>query len=410
TRPGALLKDGRYKVIRKLGRGRCSSTFLVEDLLPRNESDKYLAIKVLSVYSTIALEKGIIHELDVLQAVHDLPLGTIRPPLPNLLDHFAQRGPHGVHYCFVILPLRSTIHSERAISPTGRLSIYVTKPIIYCTVGAVQFLHARDIIHAGMWHLSFFSRLRVILAHRYVDIKADNVLLYGALTADIEEILAKEPPLVDGTFEFEGEQYPMIRSQPLSSETPLWNTSPYWSETIYTILSDLGSALWLDYPMPSGDIGAFALRAPENVIRAECGKAIDIWAIGCMTYELLAGQILFQLPPSDNLTPDENLLLLQYALTGETLNKELVEQSRVRDQYFDGEGELSKTNPHPSRTIKSLLEQNSELTAKHVDAASRFIGDCLRLNPGDRMSADQLGMHEWLDTAFMGDAEDREEN
>jgi serine/threonine-protein kinase SRPK3 len=42
------------------------------------------------------------------------------------------------------------------------------------------------------------------------------------------------------------------------------------------------TALWADKPKPSGDIGAFALRAPENVIRAECGKEIDIWAIGCM--------------------------------------------------------------------------------------------------------------------------------
>jgi len=32
THPGAVLKAGRYKVIRKLGRGRCSNTFLVEDL------------------------------------------------------------------------------------------------------------------------------------------------------------------------------------------------------------------------------------------------------------------------------------------------------------------------------------------------------------------------------------------
>ena len=32
TYPGAPLKDGRYKVILKLGRGRCSNTFLVEDL------------------------------------------------------------------------------------------------------------------------------------------------------------------------------------------------------------------------------------------------------------------------------------------------------------------------------------------------------------------------------------------
>ena len=42
------------------------------------------------------------------------------------------------------------------------------------------------------------------------------------------------------------------------------------------------AALWTDKPKPQGDIGAFALRTPENVIRAECGKEVDIWAVGCM--------------------------------------------------------------------------------------------------------------------------------
>ena len=75
------------------------------------------------------------------------------------------------------------------------------------------------------------------------------------------------------------------------------------AETIQVVLSDLGAGmqtpvtvslilggginicnatLWADNPKPPGDIGAFALRAPENIIRSECGKEIDIWAIGCM--------------------------------------------------------------------------------------------------------------------------------
>ena len=41
-------------------------------------------------------------------------------------------------------------------------------------------------------------------------------------------------------------------------------------------------ALWVDELKPTGDIGAVALRAPENIVRAECGTEIDIWAIGCL--------------------------------------------------------------------------------------------------------------------------------
>ena len=79
------------------------------------------------------------------------------------------------------------------------------------------------------------------------------------------------------------------------------------------------TTLWADKPKPPGE-GVVLLRS-VRVIRAECGKEIDIWAIGCMvsnrvlllfckspqsrigffficsldlqTYELLTGQILF---------------------------------------------------------------------------------------------------------------------
>ena len=44
TSIGGLLKDGRYKVIRKLGEGRCSNTFLVEDLQPMYVREYYTTI------------------------------------------------------------------------------------------------------------------------------------------------------------------------------------------------------------------------------------------------------------------------------------------------------------------------------------------------------------------------------
>jgi len=145
-------------------------------------------------------------------------------------------------------------------------------------------------------------------------------------------------------------------------------------------------SLWANKPKPSGDIGAIALRAPENVIRAECGKEIDIW---CMTYELLTGQILFRPQPLADLTADESLLLLQYTLTGETLNKKFVQQSRVKNQYFDLDGNFvkAKLNPYTRHTLEELLSQHTNLTVNQINV-------------------EQLDMHSWLETTFMGGADD----
>ena len=77
---------------------------------------------------------------------------------------------------------------------------------------------------------------------RFIDIKADNILLLGPDTTEIEETVAKEPTLVDGTFELEGTKYPILRSQPFRPKIS-WDASPFMSETIQVVLGDLGSGM-----------------------------------------------------------------------------------------------------------------------------------------------------------------------
>ena len=76
----------------------------------------------------------------------------------------------------------------------------------------------------------------------FIDVKADNVLFLGPDMTEIEETIAKEPTLVNGTFEFEGKQYPILRSQPFWPKIP-WDASPFVSETIQVVLSDLGAGM-----------------------------------------------------------------------------------------------------------------------------------------------------------------------
>ena len=111
---------------------------------------KYLAAKILTVDSTNALQIGLIHEPDFLRTIAEWKKRNRQPMLPMLHDHFAQSGPHGVHYCMLTHPLRSDVHTFRASAPTGKLAVYIVKPIIACVVGALKVIHSLDMIHAGM--------------------------------------------------------------------------------------------------------------------------------------------------------------------------------------------------------------------------------------------------------------------
>jgi serine/threonine-protein kinase SRPK3 len=185
------------------------------------------------------LQSGLIHELDFLQAVAKWSSGSPEPLLPILRDHFAQRGPHGVHYCFLTSPLRSHVHAFRASAPTGKLAVHIVKPIIACVLKSLKGLHSLNIIHAGRC-IIFIPNTSFI--HICIDIKADNVLFLGPNTAEIEETIAKEPLLTDGSFEFKRVQYPILRSQPFKPRIS-WDSSPFVAETIQVVLSDLGAGM-----------------------------------------------------------------------------------------------------------------------------------------------------------------------
>lgn len=191
--------------------------------------------------STSALESGLIHELDFLQAVAKRAADSPEPLLPILHDHFAQRGPHGVHYCFLTTPLRSHAHAFRASAPTGKLAVHIVKPIIACVLKSLKVLHSLNIIHAGTRNNIIFI-LTTSLIHICIDIKADNVLFLGPNTSEIEETIAKEPPLIDGSFKFERMQYPILRSQPFRTRIS-WDASPFVAETIQVALNDLGAGM-----------------------------------------------------------------------------------------------------------------------------------------------------------------------
>ena len=61
-----------------------------------------------------------------------------------------------------------------------------------------------------------------------------------------------------------------------------------------------------------------------------------------------------------------------------------------------------KTNPYPQQTLLGLLAKHTDLSSISREAAAEFIWDCLRLNPFDWLTVDELELHQWLDTVFMG--------
>lgn len=70
------------------------------------------------------------------------------------------------------------------------------------------------------------------------------------------------------------------------------------TEKLYTAIIDFGNAL-IDDEIEPDDICYENYRPPENMIHLEISKKTDIWSLGCIFYEMLTGEYLFNFEEID---------------------------------------------------------------------------------------------------------------
>ncbi|KAL0957553.1 hypothetical protein HGRIS_001340 [Hohenbuehelia grisea] len=376
------LKSSRYIVLRKLGEGVTSSTWLVRDTL--SSPQMYAAAKILTYEATA--DQLCVRELEFLQTItrgaetNDSEEGFEH--LPFLYDHFTidVGGPGNTaqtHLCLIQTLFSTSVSALRRSAPTQSLPIYMVRSFIYMTLQALQTLHSLHIIHT--------------------DLKLDNILFSNAqfsYDADLERYLLEHPAEVDS----EG----VPKSQPLPNE---WTheTSALQAERMTVALVDYGHAEWAEKPMAK-NFCPMALRPPEVILAAGVSTAVDIWAIGCLTFELLVGRWLFSPEDGgDDWTQEDDHLAKMMELTGQfDFPQSVLERSQLKDKYFDETGNLLRV---PELIPVKLEDAISNYKIQALDdndirEAADFIRSCLHLDWTQRKTAEELLKHPFALQAF----------
>lgn len=123
-------------------------------------------------------------------------------------------------------------------------------------------------------------------------------------------------------------------------------------------------------------------RAPEIVLEAGYDKAIDIWSVGCILYELLTGNTLF---PADS---EEELFKMHVEVLGPP-PFELLAKGKRTNHYVDNTGKIRGSVIPRSKPISLILEK---FDPKIID----LIEKCLRWLPEQRLEAEYGLMHAWV--------------
>ena len=140
------LKDGRYRILHKLGYGGFSTAWLARD----EHLERLVSLKVLTAEASHQQK-----ELEILQYLDQRAQGNPRrDSIISILDDFTIEGPNGTHICYVSQiggpSIAQLLDSPGQIAGSRRLHGPLARKLAGQLANAVFFMHSFGITYGGM--------------------------------------------------------------------------------------------------------------------------------------------------------------------------------------------------------------------------------------------------------------------
>ncbi|KAI8946735.1 serine/threonine protein kinase [Xylaria longipes] len=363
--------NARYKILNKIGYGTYSTVWLVEDLKDRaGKHREFSALKVLSAecYGT----EYDIFEKEILTHLRNGDRNLVGyNHISHLVDDFEHEGPNGKHVCLVFQVYGETLRSFGVLFRECMIPTDVMRRLTIQLLLALDYAHYYGVIHT--------------------DIQPSNIFVKFRDYSLIESVYLKKTPVPHQ--DRAEEQYTPIPSQPLHNS--YFNASHSIFE-FDIVLGDWGVSSFADKHLTE-NIQPIGLRAPEVLIRAPWDTKTDFWNLGAVILELYRAVRMFsgQVEPDGHYEVREHLAEI-VDLFG-PFPKALLErgnQEIVRG-IFDEEGKV-KDRPPMGRPP---LDSEAFVPGLDEDARERFVSflrAMMKINPAERLSAEDYLRHPWL--------------
>ncbi|KAI1129111.1 kinase-like domain-containing protein [Nemania abortiva] len=274
VRLGDQLKDGRYKILHKLGSSNFSTIWAARDRMEQ----RYVTVKI---YQSKWEETN---EVPVFRSISSLPKNTHsgQQHIVQFFDSFDVEGPSGRHQCLVLELLGPCILDLfGAASTEVRLPALQAKSIAHQILLATDLLASQGIAHGDIHtrNIAFtIPNLDPLPEHEFIKLlgEPETGLVSRCDGSTLESYM---PPylVMPATFEESG----FFKDLPSSSTVKL---------------IDFGSSFF-EGKAPNKLIASLSARAPEATFGDPIDIRADLWSMGCLLFELLTGQIPFHTVP-----------------------------------------------------------------------------------------------------------------
>ncbi|ORX57811.1 kinase-like protein [Piromyces finnis] len=429
--------NGRYRIIKKLGWGHFSTVWFAKD----EKLNKFVALKIVksaSHYTETALD-----EIKLLENVMNADIeDQYRKFIVEFSGWFKHKGPNGIHVCMAFEVLGCNLLTLIRQYRHRGIPLSIVKRITKQILMGLEYLHDKcHIIHTDLKPENVLivnrynekgenidKRTASNDSHRQKIFKSDNSIT----TSDNSESAASISKLNlqdkksrersnnilhnsrSGIYEKYKKSYE--RNSSSISSTSSFHSSKHKSsklssshhnshlskekikeylrrdEKILIKLADLGNACWTDHHF-TNDIQTRQYRSPEAILGGKYDTSADIWSVGCIMFELLTGDYLFDPHNSSHFSKDDDHIAQVIELLG-GFPKDL-QTGKYSDEIFSSHGYLRhihKKELHPWK-LASVLEEKYRFSKKDSEDIASFILPMIELDPKKRASAHELLQH-----------------
>lgn len=375
---GQVLNE-KYLILYRIGKGAFSTVWLCFNIYIK----KYYAVKI---QNSDDYNEGV-SEIEFLKKLKKSECKYIN----NLVDNFTYNTDDGEHICMVFELLAGSLYDIMKYGKYNKGLPYKTvKTIIY------QLLLAMDNITTK------FNLL-------HTDIKPENILVSG-LSNKINEIINecdKNKLLKKNKKNFnfkkivkdlEDDKFNKINEKYQQQDETIEMLPEKYINNISVKLSDFGNCINLE--KKTFRIQTRYYRAPEIILEYDFNDKCDIWSVGCMLYELITGEILFDPVKEKRLCTDRAHLHLMISVLGK-VPEDLINKSKRKVDFYKTNGLLKgivEINHDPLyQKLNKVLAERPEINSKELLCVVDLMYSLLEFDPNKRPDIKTILKHEWFD-------------